>query len=374
LLFLRRGTLFAVGFDPERLDVRGTPVALLDGVAQSLLGGDSLSLTGAGQFAVSDTGTLAWVPGAAATYPEGTLVTVDREGRERPLGAPVRPYVTVPRIAPDGRRVAVPVYTIEESAIWVFDPARDILTKVTPEGEAFSPQWTRDGQRIAFDWLSGGRWALAWQRVDGSTQPDVLVTSSGGPSDSGHLAPSSWSADGRLLAAVKGEKDIWIVTMEGGRASPRPLLDTKFIEGWPEFSPDGGWLAYADDHSGRFEVYVQPYPGPGPREQVSIDGGIAPAWNPNGRELYFVSSGLQMMAVDVRHDSPTTLGFGRPKPLFDAGLSFACYPIRCHDVTPDARFLTIRQQRLKFVATTHIHLVQNWLDELSAKVPSGLTR
>jgi serine/threonine-protein kinase len=377
LLFLRRGTLFGVGFDPQRLEIRGTPIALLDGVAQALLASDGLDLTGAGQVAVSSTGTLAWVPGPVSTLPSGRLVTVDRHGHETPLDAPVRPYSPMLRVAPDGRRVAVTVYGLAECAIWVFDSTRANLTKLTPEGEAFWPTWSPDGRRVAFDWLVGGKWTLASQLVDGSAPPETLVGVSGLPTDSGHHTPSSWSADGRLLATVKGEKDIWIVTVTG--ATARPLIASKFREMWPEFSPDGRWLAYADDSSGRREVYVQPYPGPGPRMQVSTDGGSDPAWNPKGHELFFISvDGPRMMTVDVNEEPSSELRLGRPRPLFSLGddvwINY-CYPTRCYDVMPDGqRFIALRQTLDPVTAATHVHLVQNWGQELAAKVPSGLAR
>jgi serine/threonine-protein kinase len=378
LLFLRRGTLYAVGFDPERLEVRGTPVALMDGVSQALLASDGLDLIGSGQFAVSSTGVLAWVPGAVSTYSLGRLVTIDRQGHETPLRAPVRAYAPMLRSAPDGQRVAVTIYGVAECAIWLFDRTRGTLTKLTPEGEAFWPRWTPDGRRLAFDWLSKGRWLLATQPVDGSATPTSLLSGACCPgtsvSDSGHLAPSSWSPDGQLLAAVHGERDIWIVTAKDGTA--RPLLATEAMEAWPEFSPDGRWIAYADDHSGRREVYVQPYPGPGPRIQVSTDGGAAPAWNPDGRELFFIrGGGPSMLAVDVLADSSGGLRLGRPRELFKFEAWLGCYPMRCYDVLPDGRhFLALRQEPVPPVSATHIHLVQNWVDELSARVPSGLDR
>lgn len=375
LLFLRRGTLFAVGFDPERLEVRGTPLALLDGVAQALFASDGLDLTGAGQVAVSSTGTLAWVPGPPPTFPQGRLVTVDRHGRETPLDSPVRPYSSNLHVAPDGRRVAVTILGLAERAVWVFDSTRGSLTKLTPEGEANWPTWSPDGRGVAFDWLVGGKWTLAFQLIDGSAPPETLVTGSVSSTDSEHLTPSSWSPDGRLLATVKGEKDIWIVTVAGGSA--RPLLDSKFMEMWPEFSPDGRWLAYADNSSGRLEVYVQPYPGPGPRMQVSTDGGFAPAWNPRGHELFFLGGGdAGMMAVDVNEDSSAALRLSRPRLLFSRGdIAMGCYPTRCYDVMPDGqRFIGLRRTPVPVAAATHIHLVQNWVQDLAAKVPSGLTQ
>ena len=130
--------------------------------------------------------------------------------------------------------------------------------------------------------------------------------------------PSSWSPDGRHLAFTR-DGDIWIANVENGKAAVEPLARTPDIELWPEFSPDGRWLAYGSNASGRNEVYVQPYPGPGPRQQVSLEGGESPAWSPTGRELFFVSApdseGMrQMMVTDVRPGPALT--FGKPRRLF----------------------------------------------------------
>jgi serine/threonine-protein kinase len=155
-------------------------------------------------------------------------------------------------------------------------------------------------------------------------------------------------------------------------------MQTTYAEQWPEFSPDGHWLAYGSNVSGRFEVYVRPYPGPGSAELVSVSGGESPAWHPNGKELLFVgpenAAGLRsMMAVDL--EAGSLLRIGRLRRLFDfdpASLQFACAPVRCYDVSPDGQRFYARQYGAAPPppVVTQVNLVQNWFEELKAKVPA----
>ena len=376
LAFLRRGTLFAVAFDALRLEVRGDPVALQDQVSQALTAGHSRNITGAGHFSVASTGALAFVAAPVRAHPEWTLAEVDRRGRTRPLPAPRRSYAGPTDLSPDGRHLAVNVHGLTEEVIWLYDVARGTLDRLTPEGEAFFPRWTPDGHRVAFTWNGNGGRGVAWQRTDGSAPPELLVPVFGHRSP-----PSSWSPDGRQLALVK-DNDIWAATVEGSQATVRRVTHTPQTERWPALSPDGRWLAYGSDVSGRFEVYVQPWPGPGPREQVSLDGGESPAWRSNGRELFFLSpqdeTGCRrMMVVDtLAGPSPS---FGTPRPLFDFSfpeLRFACEPARCYSVAPDGQrfYVTRLAPQTPAPPVTHIHLVQNWTEDLKARVPGGTIR
>jgi serine/threonine-protein kinase len=372
LVFLRRGVLFAVPFDVERLEVRGTPVAVLDTVAQALTSLNPLDITGAGQFAIAATGTLAWVPGPVVPYPDAALVTVDRRGQVSPLPAPVRSYGPATRVSPDGRRLAVIVRTLTETGVWVYDVGRGTLTVLAGGGEAMWPIWSPDGRRLVFPWLTHGRLSLAVQPADGTARPQVLML--------GDLTASSFTPDGRQVAAVRDSQDIVMMTVEPGQTRVQPVTQTpQQSERWPAFSPDGRWLAYGSDVSRRFEVYVRPYPGPGATEPVSIEGGNNPAWHPNGRELFFVSLAdpagkRRMMAVEFAPGSPPRIG--RPRPLFAFDprlLTFACTPVRCYDVAADGQRFYVTQTRTPPPppVVTHINLILNWFEELKAKVPTG---
>jgi serine/threonine-protein kinase len=381
LVFLRRGELLAVPFDRARLEVRGRPAAVLDGIAQSLASPfASNDITGAGQFAISATGTLAWIPGPLDSYPDRKLISIDRRGHIVPLPAPVRPYGMCMRISPNGRFLAVTVITLTDFSLWLFDMVRETLTKVTPGGEVDGVAWTPDSRHVSFGWLSGGRHSLAWLEPQASPSIQRLLTA-------GWTVPSSWLPDGRHVAFVEQEDEgnhhqpIRIAAIdERGNATSQPI-DVYPESDSPEFSPDGRWLAYNSHQSGRAEVYVQPYPGPGPRLQVSTQGGGNPVWSRNGRELFFLTwlasepdHPAHMMVVDVQ-ETPPTLTLGQPRELFrdDQQVLPGCNPTRCFDIAPDGnRFFTIQlQRRPDATPVTHINLVFNWLDELKDKVSSG---
>jgi eukaryotic-like serine/threonine-protein kinase len=375
LVFLRRGQLFAVPFDAERLETRGPVVPVLDAVAQALTAGHPSDVTGAGQFAVAATGTLAWVSSPVVPYPDKAPVTVDRRGQVTPTRAPVGSYGPALRLSPDGRQLVMVVFTLTERGVWVYDLSRDTgLTPLARDGEAFGPDWFPDGRRVAFGWLKDGRRSLAVQPADadGTAAPRVLV--------GGEFNPSSFTLDGRQVAALRGDKDIVMVTVENGQARVQPLIETPKNEGFAELSPDGRWLAYASDVSGRYEVYVQPYPGAGPRTRVSIDGGVSPAWRKkSGRELFFLSHlrdragwHFRMMKADIAPGSPPIITGRDVLFEFDNGdLSFNCVPSRCYDVALDGQsFYAMRAQTPPPPpVVTHVNLIQNWFEELKAKVP-----
>jgi len=370
LVFLRWGQLLAVAFDAERLEVHGTPLPVLEPVAQALAEWDYGDVTGAGQFAVAATGTLAWVPGPGVPYPESVLVTVDRRGHISPLPAPMRRYGGPVRLSPDGHRLAVNIQTPTECGVWVYDLGRETLTLLAGGGEAGWVIWSPDGRRLLFNWLTDGRRALAAQPADGTAPPQVLVP--------GLLRPSSFTPDGRQVACLRGG-DIEMVTMENGKARVEPVNHTPEAEGYPELSPDGRWLAFASDVSGRNEVYVRRFPGDGPTELVSVEGGRSPAWHPSGGELFYVSPAdavgqRRMMVVDFTPGSPPHIG--RPRPLFEfdnRAVTLLCGPVRCYDVAADGqRFYGVQMPTLPPPpVVTHINLIPNWFEELKAKLPAG---
>jgi eukaryotic-like serine/threonine-protein kinase len=369
LVFLRQGTLFAVRFDPDRLEVQGAPVPMLDSVSQAVIGNHAADVTSAGQFAVSTVGTLAWIPAAPVSAPVRTLVSVDRQGRVSMPVMPPRTYGVRVRLAPGGRELAVSIWSTDRTGLWTHDLARPgTLAQLLEDGEASCPIWTPDGQRITFWWNKNGRRSVAWQPADGTAAPEVLAP--------GDLEPSSWTPDGRQLAAVNfSGGDAVIVTRDGQGTSTKPLPRAPNSRiWWPEFSPDGRWLAYGSDESGRFEVYVRPYPGLGQATQVSTDGGIDPAWRPDGRALFFLlhsdkSGVFRMMEAEFQPDSPA-----RPRQLFEfvgTELLFAAFHVRPYDVAPDGKgFFVLQNQPLSpSPVATQINLIQDWFEELKAKAP-----
>ena len=188
------------------------------------------------------------------------------------------------------------------------------------------------------------------------------------------LNAASWSPDNQVLAFVQYHEDhdcdVWTLRLGG---EPEPFLESPFREMWPTFSPDGRWLAYVSDQSGRYEVYATPHPGPGPRIQVTADGGLSPAWAPNGRELFFrrptdKMERLPMMAVDITTEPEFSVGKARE--LFTGDFD-ASVPIRGYDISPDGkRFLMVKESEEQ-PAATQLIVVLNWFEELKRLVPTG---
>ena len=384
LVFLRGATLFAVPFDPERLEVLGKEVPLLDGVARALTASIAYNMTGAAQYAFSSTGAMAWISGGIVPFPGRTIVAVDRQGRVSALKGPSRFYAPGLGLSPDGRSVAATVVTHNDAGLWNLNLEGGGLDAIAPQGIADGPKWTPDGQRVAFMWTRGSATSLAWRRSDRTTPPEELrlVDEQGKPVQRFYRL-SSWHPDGREMAFVVGAPgDIAVASVTDGRATLRFLARTPHAERSPEFSPDGRWLAYSSDEDGRNEIYVRPYPGPGAATRVSIDGGNCPAWGKKGRELYFIGpqdpdgGGLMMVAdVTAGPGQGAAPRIGTPRPLFRFGvdLLFARGDTRSHDVSPDGERFYVVQTRpfAPLPPVTHVNLILNWFEELKAKVPAG---
>jgi len=357
LVYAQAGNLMAAPFDPQGLRPTGSAVPVLEGVLQATIG--------AAQYGISATGSLVYVPGAAQAAAR-QLVWVSRDGTEQTLGAASHPY-SFPRISPDGRRLAVTINEQQESHIWLYDFARDTLTRLTFGGKSNQePTWTPDGKRIAFYSDKEGPTNVFWQLADGSGGAERLTTGEY------FQGPRSFSPDGQLLGFFEISPttgyDIWVLRLSDHKAEP--FLRTQFNESIPIFSPDGHWLAYISDESGRYEVYAQPYPGPGGKYQISTEGGTEPVWNPNGKELFY-RSGDKMMAVDIT----TKPGFsvGKPRMLFQGAFVPTTATGPDYDVSPDGqRFLMIKaSEQTSSLSLTQIVVVQNWFEELKRRVPSG---
>ena len=364
LVYVQGGTLIALPFDPERLTATGAAVPVVEGVLQSTVYGSAV-------YNFSSTGTLVYVSGSIQSS-QCKLVWVSRNGTEQPLTAPSRAYVQ-PRLSPDGRGVAVGI-TEPDRQVWLYDLSRDTLTRFTFQGNSnLVPFWTPDGKRIAFTSNKEGARNIFWQLADGSGGLERLTTSK-----FLHV-PGSWSPDGKLLAFSEVTDttgyDIWVLHMgdpsagSGQARKAEPFLQTPFNEGAPEFSPDGRWLAYASNESGRREIYVQPYPGPGGKWQISTEGGWEPLWNRNGREMFY-RNGNKMMAVEIATKPSFTAG--TPKVLFEGKYEMPNNSTPDYDVSPDGqRFLMLKPVEQEQAAPTQINVVLNWFEELKQKVPTG---
>jgi serine/threonine-protein kinase len=362
LVFLRQGTLMAVRFDPARLEVIGQPSPLVENLMQAFSRSFALN-TGAGQFGISDTGTLLYAAGGVIPDRKNSLVWVDQRGVEQPVTDSHFPF-SQPRLSPDGRRIAY-ITTGREWQVWVYDLTRGTNSRLTGEGWAVSPIWTPDNKRLLFAWQESLALNLFWQPYDGSSPMERLTTS-----EYAQL-PGSWSSDGNTVALVEllpdEGNDIAVLDTRSGRVTT--FLNSQFNEIYPEFSPDGRWIAYTSDESKRNEVYVRPFPGPGMKYQVSSGGGIQPLWARNGKELYYRWQ-EQVWVVDVQ----TGVGFATSKPrlLFEQpGYSLGS-PIRGYDLSSDGqRFLMVKLEQRKPAPVTEMTLVQNWFEELKRLVPTG---
>jgi Tol biopolymer transport system component len=326
--------------------------------------------SGAGQFSVSATGSLLYATGGIFPDPERSLAWVDRNGSTEPLPLSSRPYAN-PRLSPDGRRVLV--WTQGDRNVWAHDLSRGVTTRLTFEGRNARAIWTPDGARITYGSATAGAENLFWRPSDGSGTAERL------PLGELYQVPAAWTPDGKTLVFMQSETDgegidILTLSLEGDR-KPRPLLQTPFNEEYADLSPDGRWVAYASNQSGRVEVYVQPFPGPGARQQISVDGGTAPAWSRDGREIFYitaVSVGGQaaltkMMVVPVQSKPAFTAG--TPRMLFEGRYGLTAN-IRGYDVAPDGRrFLMVQQKDRPAMRLSDMIIVQNWIDELNERVP-----
>ena len=369
LLYLRKGTLMAVPFDVQRLATTGGAVALIPDVMQSANTPNEGFEVGAGQFSVSSTGSLLYASGGIFPDPERSLVWVDRNGSAEPLPLSPRPYAN-PRLSPDGQRVLV--WTQGDRNVWVHEVSRGVTSRLTFEGRNARAIWTPDGTRITYASTSAGAENLFSRPSDGSGTAERLASSDL------QQAPGAWTPDGKTLLFMDGgglatDTDIWTLSVEGDRR-PHPFLQTPFIEQFPDLSPDGRWLVYSSNQSGRVEVYVQPYPGPGARQQISVNGGTAPAWSRDGRELFFIdtptiggqAAPTTMMVVPVQLHPTFTAG--PPRVLFK-GRYGATTNIRGYDVAPDGRrFLMVQQKDRPAMGVADMIIVQNWVEELKQKV------
>jgi serine/threonine-protein kinase len=372
LLYMKIGTLMAVPFDVRTLQVVGDPVALLDSVMQAVNHPSTGDETGAGQFTVSNSETLAYVTGGVHPISAGALVWVDRKGAAQPLpsvpAGGVRRLLS-PRFSTDEGRVALSIQERSNPSmdLWVYDTLRGAPIRLTTGGSNWPPVWSPDGRRLAFGSTGSGPRNLYVVNADGSGQTERLTTSEF------LQAPSSWTAQGNLIAFRENHPpigQIWVLPVDGDR-KPRLFLESGFDLQYPEFSPDGRWLAYVSAESTPAAVYVQPYPGPGPKHRISTEGGSEPIWVANGRELLY-RSGPKFFSVAItsldpfRAEVPRVLFESKPNEYDSTG------GVRGWDVSRDGqRFLLVRREESKDKPVTQIQVVLNWAEELKRRVPAA---
>jgi eukaryotic-like serine/threonine-protein kinase len=365
IAYMKSGTLMAVPFDVRSLQVTGTPVVLIEGVMQAVNAPNSSDETGAGQFAVSSSGTLIYATGGTSRLLEGSWMWVDRTGAAQPVEAvPAGPYL-FPRLSPDGQTVAVTVRAGSPD-VWVYDVVRGAPTRLTFEGGSH-PIWSPDGKRLAFTVMIDGVSNLHVIDAGGGGKPERLAQSPFAQ------IPTSWTATPNVLVFLQRPQldsyGIWVLPMDGENRTARIFVESKFPLSHAELSPDGRWLAYVSRESGAPEVYVQPFPGSGQKTRISTSGGTEPIWLPNGREILYRHAG-QFFSATIRSVSPFQID--PPRLLFATkGEYDSTSPIRSWNVSPNGqRFLLSRFAESKDKPVTAIHVVLNWAEELKRLVPA----
>jgi eukaryotic-like serine/threonine-protein kinase len=373
LVYGAAGTLRAVRFDPRRLAVSGEPVPVVQQVTMSALG--------AANFALSRDGSIVYVPSTldSASAPARSLVWVTRDGREEPLKLPARPYEG-PRLSPDGSRIALAVID-GPNDIWIGDIRRETLTRLTfdPATDQ-TPVWTPDGKQIIWSSQTGnGTPNLYRQAADGGGSSAPL-TARPHPTFSTSISP-----DGRYVIGWENSpgtrQDIIAVDLNAGSGSePRPiqpLVHTPAIEVDAEISPDGRWLAYQSDESGRPEIYARPFPNvDAGRWQISTNGGSRAVWAHSGKELFYLDAGGFLTSVPVEARESTISPGNAARVLstkYYQGFTGLGLDLRGYDVArDDRRFLMIKavqSDRDTNVRGASMIVVLNWLDELKTRIP-----
>lgn len=336
------GTLMAMPFNAKNLRVTGNekPVQDLNSVQDAG--------TGTGQVYLSNNGALVYSLGVNQTQ----LVWVSRNGELKPALDGSRDYRSV-RLSPDGKRAALSIAAGLKLDLWILDFASGTLTRLTDDGGARNPVWSRDGRRIFYESTRGGRAALWWQSADGSNQP-VMV----GQSKHNNAWNVDLSPDDRTIAfnAIYNRTfNIETYTLDSPHVEREITASPTAAETNARFAPDGKWLAYQSDESGRFEVYVRSYPANSDRVQISAGGGIKPIWSPDGSRIYFWNSRTMMVAALAKDASLRVVSRNA---LFSGDYNSE------YDVSPDGTRLLMFQAQ---PVSGELIVVPNWAAELNAK-------
>ena len=349
----RTGNLMVVPFDLAALEVTGDSVPVVQGVRQT--GTSSVD------YAISRNGMLVYVPAEAGV--ERSLVWVNREGNESLVTEERRNFV-IPRISPDGKKMAVSVTEEDGGHNWIYDFEDSSFDKLTFEGLNTLPIWTPDGRWITYRSTKDGQVGNLYRRLADGSGPAERLTES-----QFNQTFNSWSPDGSVAVfqerRPESNRDIWILPMDGDK-EPYVLISSPARDCCAAFSPDGKFLAYVSNTTGPLHVYVATFPDLEGKWQISgEEGGGEPVWSPDGTELFY-RSGNQLIAVPIQTEP--TFSAGRPTPLFEkAYVSGGIAAIPHYDISPDGqRFLMVKQEQ----GESQIHVVLNWFEELKRLVPT----
>ena len=356
LLFGRNGIVYAAPFDAERFELLRPPVPVLEGVFMWSNPGDERSAAGEVYYDVTRNGALLFSP-REARLPKRTVVSMDRDGRRKPISESQRAY-RVPHFSPDGRRIAVGVESdVRSFSAMVVDIASDAWTLVGGREDYFPEAWMPDSQRLLL--TSSGGQGLALAPLDGSASPKTL--------DVGEAQNLSVVPDGSAVLFGRQRRaaqwDIWRLPLTDGGVA-EPWLATESAENVPSVSPDGRFVAYQSNDSGRSEVYVRAYSGSSGRHHVSTQGGGRPRWSPTGSEIFFLSERSLWTAV-VR-TSPT-FAAEPPKKLFDL-------PDEIDggwDVSPDGQHFVMVELDPFELRPLDLVVVSGWVEEMKVRLAAA---
>ena len=368
IVFAQGGALLAAPFEASTRKLKAPPQAVLPGVMMD-------PRDGGGQYALTKDGTLVYLPGANLMLPR-RVVRVDRTGRIEPWSEHTSDFVH-PALSSDGFRMAIAQANSGELDIHVIERGRPLPLRLSLGGDDYEPTWSPDGRRVI--WNSGreGEVQLYWRAADGSDQEERLTTQPGFKHESAfapngqavaYTAPSSHTikpSDNPSGSAKAGSDDIWILPLEGDR-QPYPLMTTPANEQKAQFSPDGRWLAYASDETGRLEVWIQPLKingasvqTAGPSLRISTAGGAEPRWSSDSRELFY-REGQNFFAV--ASDSSTAFQPGSPKLMFRGAFD------QRWSVEKDAQHFVLVERAPDYPRLHAFHYVEHWVQDVRRKL------
>jgi serine/threonine protein kinase/Tol biopolymer transport system component len=345
LVYLRGDQVYAVPFDAGKAEVTGSPVPVFDG-------GWMIEGSGQAAISISNAGTLVFAPAGIEDYNNTSIRTMDMEGNLHPLVDTMRAYGGV-ALSPDGEKVAADAGAANDD-IWVYQLKKGILTRLTfGGGNNDWPIWSPDGAYVVYASEKGKNLNLFRKRWDGSSPEERLTTN--------HVSQSatSFSPDGKFLTFTQGT-DIWVLPMDGAR-TPFPFVESSAHKDNAKISPDGKWMAYTSDESGKNEVYVVPFPKREGKWQISSGGGSLPQWSPDGKELYFVG-GSSIMTVGVT--TGASFNYSAQREVC-SGLANAT---GFFGLTPDGKRFVVGVSTTGQYTLNHISVVTNWFDELQSKL------
>jgi serine/threonine-protein kinase len=379
IVYALGGALLAVPFDLRRLEVRGGPVPILEGVRR----GNTPEINpGVAHFSVSTTGTLIYAPGPLSlTAADQELIRVDLKGSVQPLKLPRGPYET-PRVSPDGRYLAFGTEDAREAVVWIYElSGATAMRRLTVGGRNRYPIWSSDGKRVAFQSDREGDLGIFWQRADGTGPAERLTT----PEPLTSHVPESWAPNGDrfLFSSVPNGAagaSLWTYSLQdrkvegfGGVRTSVAILPNAV------YSPDGRWVAYVSDETGSRGVYVQPFPATGAKFPISKGLALAPLWSPDGKSIVYAEntsySPRTRNLVVVSVTTEPTFRFGNPVEVPSGGIQVnelsAPNAPRRFDMAPDGTIIGIAEadQLSAQSGALRIEVVLNWLEELKARVP-----